>query len=131
VLAGALTDEGKTDSAKMVLDRCMEQMPEDIIPYNPGITPVIQGYFSVGDTATAIEMVEKYEQKLESELDYYKLLSRGDKSRFSKTGNDFLAAVRDINQLRSLCLGYGETDAARRLEEKLSMYGQDYDRLFR
>ena len=102
-----------------------------IVPYNPGITPIIQGYFSVGDTATANAMVEKYEQILESELEYYKLLSRSNKFRFSKTSNDFLAAVRDINALRSMCLGFGEMDAARRLEEKLNVYGQDYDRLFR
>jgi hypothetical protein len=131
VLAGALADEGKLDSAKRVLDECMQHMPEETVPYNAGITPMIQGYFSVGDTANALNMVEKYENKLESELDYYKLLSRSSKSRFSRSGNDFLAAVRDINALRSMCLGYGETDAARRLEEKLSVYGQDYERLFR
>jgi hypothetical protein len=131
VLAGALAEEGKLDSAKQVLDECMNHMPDESIPYNAGITPVIQGYFSVGDTATALSMVEKYEQKLESELDYYKLLSRSNKSRFSRTGPDFLAAVRDINALRSICLGYGETDAARRLEEKLTLYGQDYELLFR
>jgi len=53
------------------------------------------------------------------------------KSRFNKSANDYLGAVRDINALRSMCLGYGETEAAMRLEEKLSIYGQDYDRLFR
>jgi hypothetical protein len=131
ILAGALTDEGKLDSAKMVLDECMAHMPEETVPYNAGITPMIQGYFGVGDTATALAMVEKYEQILESDLDYYKLLSRTNKFRFSKTGPDFLAAVRDINALRSICLGYGETDAARRLEEKLTLYGQDYELLFR
>jgi len=131
VLAGALTEEGRTDEAKEVLDRCMQHMPEENIPYNAGITPLIQGYFGVGDTATANLMVEKYEQKLESELEYYLLLSRGNKYRYAKTGNDFLAAVRDINQLRSMCLGYGEIEASQRLEEKLSIYGQEYDRLFR
>jgi len=131
VLAGALTDEGRTDEAKEVLDRCMQRMPEENVPYNAGITPIIQGYFGVGDTATANVMVEKYEQKLESELDYYLALSMANKFRFGKTGNDFLAAVRDINQLRSMCLGYGEIEASQRLEDKLSMYGQEYDRLFR
>ena len=48
-----LRDEGRTDSAKAVLDRCMQHMPEENVPYNAGITPIIQGYFSVGDTATA------------------------------------------------------------------------------
>jgi len=131
VLAGALVDEGKTDSAKMVLDECVQHMPEENVPYNAGITPIIQGYFSVGDTATATAMVEKYEAKLVSELEFVKTLSMSKKPRFVKSGNDFLAAVRDINALRSMCLGYGEVDAARRLEEKLSVYGQDYDRLFR
>jgi hypothetical protein len=131
VLAGALVDEGKVDSAKAVLDECMLHMPEESIPYNPGITPIIQGYFSVGDTATALSMVGKYESKLESELEYMKLLSTANKFRFSKSNNDFLAAVRDINALRSMCLGFGEIEAARRLEEKLSLYGQEYERLFR
>jgi len=131
VLAGALMEEGKLDSAKQVLDECVQRMPEETVPYNAGITPLIQGYFGVGDTATAMDLVEKYEQQLVSELDYYKLLSRGGKFRFIKSGNDFLAAVRDINALRTLCLGYGVIDAAQRLEEELSMYGQDYETLFR
>jgi hypothetical protein len=59
------------------------------------------------------------------------LLSNGGKFRFSKSANDFLSAVRDINQLRTMCVGYGEIDAARRLEEKVSLYGAEYERLFR
>jgi hypothetical protein len=131
VLAGALVEEGKIDSAKMVLDECIKHMPEETVPYNAGITPMIQGYFSVGDTATALNMVEKYEQILESDLDYFIVLSRSNKPRFSRSANDFLSAVRDINALRSMCLGYGETETAMRLEEKLSLYGQEYERLFR
>ena len=92
---------------------------------------MIQGYFSTGDTATANAMVEKYEAKLVSELEYIKSLASKGNPRFVKSNNDFLGAVRDINALRSMCLGYGETDAARRLEERLSLYGQDYERLFR
>ncbi len=131
VLAGALADEGKIDSAKAVLDRCMTKMPEETVPYNAGITPIIQGYFSVNDTATALSLVRKYEENLESELDYYQLLSDANKFRFPRTNNDFLGAVRDINALRSICVAYGEMEDARRLEEKLSRYGQEYDRLFR
>ncbi len=131
VLAGALADEGKMDSAKLVLDECVQHMPEENVPYNAGITPLIQGYFSVGDTATATAMVEKYESQLVAELEYIKALSVNKKPRFAKSGNDFLAAVRDINALRSMCLGYGEVESAMRLEDKLSVYGQDYERLFR
>ncbi len=133
VLAGALADEGKLDSAKMVLDECMQHMPEETVPYNAGITPMIQGYFGVGDTATANAMVEKYEQKLTAELEYYKLIVQENRiPRFAKTGNDFLGAVRDINQLRSMCLGYGEMDAARTAGRKtFGCTGKITKRLFR
>ncbi len=131
VLAGALADEGKTDSAKAVLDECLRRMPEEVIPYNAGITPMIQGYFSIGENDTALAMVERFEEILTEELDYYKQIARANKFRYSKTGPDFLANVRDINALRSICVGYGEMEKARQLEEKLTMYGQDYERLFR
>jgi hypothetical protein len=131
ILAGALAEEGKIDSARMVLDECMQHLPEETVPYNAGITPVIQGYFSIGDTATALEMVEKYEQKVTSELDYLLLLSRGRKNRYTKSSNDFISGIRDINALRSMCMNYGEMEAAQRLSEKVGNYGQEYERLFR
>ena len=67
-------------------------------------------------------MVGKYEEKLTSELDYMLLLSNGGKTRFSKSANDFLSAVRDINQLRTMCVGYGEIDAARRIRHELFLF---------
>ncbi|MFO7934536.1 MAG: hypothetical protein R6U78_10685, partial [Bacteroidales bacterium] len=131
VLAGALEDQGKIDSAKAVLDTCMERMPEELIPYNAGITPMIQGYFSIGENETALSMVDRYEEILTEELEYFKSLSRVNRFRFSRTDPDFLNAVRDINALRSICLGYGETETSQRLEDKLTVYAQDYERLFR
>ena len=131
VLAGALADEGKLDSAKMALDTCMQHMPKETVPYNAGITPIIQGYFSVGDTATALALVDDYETQLESELDYFKLISMSNNPRFGKSAGDFLEDVRDLNAMRSMCMGYGEMEAARRLEEKVSRYGQEYEALFR
>ena len=131
LLAGALAEEGKNDSARAVLDECMQRMPEETVPYNAGITPIIQAYYSVGDTATANAIVDGYEEQLVSELDYMLLLSQAKKFRFTKSGNDFLANVRDINALRSLTLGFGETERAMKLEEELSRYGAEYERLFR
>jgi len=131
LLASALAEEGRMDSAKSVLDECMQRMPEETVPYNAGITPIIQSYYAVGDTASANTMVDRYEEKLVSELDYMLLLSQAKKGRFSKSRNDFLANVRDVNALRSLCMGFGEMERARRLEEELSLYGQEFERLFR
>ena len=86
LLAGALAEEGKNDSARAVLDECMQRMPEETVPYNAGITPIIQAYYSVGDTATANAIVDGYEEQLVSELDYMLLLSQAKKFRFTKSG---------------------------------------------
>ncbi len=131
VLAGALAEEGKPGKAKEVLDECMRRMPRENVPYNAGVIPLIQGYYSVADTATANGLVEAYSQNLEEELAYFNMLSMGAKSRFDKSSNDYIADLRDINTLRSVCLGYGETELAKGLEEMISTYGQDYERLFR
>ncbi|MEZ5071216.1 MAG: hypothetical protein R2751_09660 [Bacteroidales bacterium] len=131
VLAAALAEEGKTETAKEVLDHCMQQMPKENVPYNAGITPLIQGYFSAGDTATANELVGEYSAQLERELQCLNVLSQTGRERFGKSQTDYLSALRDINTLGSVCLGYGETDKAREMEDLLSMYGQEYERLFR
>ncbi|MBN1131779.1 MAG: DUF2723 domain-containing protein [Bacteroidales bacterium] len=131
ILAGALAAEDDNVRAKEVLDECMSRMPEEIIPYNAGMIPVIQGYFSIGESDTAKKMVEKYAEILESELFYYRAISETNKVRFRKTGPDFLSSIRDINNLRSICTGYGEIDLARSLDEKISLFAQDYERFFR
>ena len=131
ILAGSLADQGKFDKAREVLEECMAKMPEEIIPYNAGIIPVIQGYFSINDSETALQMVEKYADQLESELIYYRSIANANRSRFSKTNQDFLQNVRELNNLRGICMGYGETEMARNLEEKVSLLAQDYERLFR
>jgi hypothetical protein len=131
ILAGSLAREGRMEEAREVLDRCMEKMPEEIIPYNAGIIPVIQGYFSISENEKALEMVEKYADKLESELFYFRSLVNTNDFRFSRTNADFLQGVRELNNLRGICIGYGETDMGRTLEEKVSMLAQDYERLFR
>ena len=70
ILSTALLEKGDYQRAKLVLDRCMEKMPGDTVPYNVGITPLIRGYFAVGDRDTARNMTFEYELILKSELEH-------------------------------------------------------------
>ena len=76
-------------------------------------------------------MVEEYSDQLESELIYFRSISAANDYRFSRTNSHFLQNVREINNLRGICMGYGETEMAKQLEEKISLYSQDYERFFR
>jgi hypothetical protein len=46
-LTQTLLDAGKNDSAKAVLDKCMEEMPDYNVPYNIFMTRVAQQYLSI------------------------------------------------------------------------------------
>ncbi len=70
-LANALIVEGKKDSARMVLDRCFEVMPETTVPYDFFTVPLIAGYYKTGETAKAVALSKKVIKNSSEELAYY------------------------------------------------------------
>ncbi len=70
-LANALIEEGKNDSAKIVMDRCLKVMPDKTIPYNYFTVPIVDGYYKIGDTSKANEIASRMVDIFEEQLDYY------------------------------------------------------------
>ena len=70
-LAGELIREGKPDSARIVLDRCMELLPHERVGFNYFVLPVIENYFALGDTEKATQLVIKLSDVIEEELRYF------------------------------------------------------------
>ena len=70
-LAGELVKEGKTDSARIVLDRCMELFTHERVGFNYFLLPVIENYFAIGDTEKATQLVIKLSDVIEDELRYF------------------------------------------------------------
>ncbi len=70
-LANALIDEGKIDSARVVLDRCMEIMPHERVPYNFFILDIIEGYHQIGEHDRGGEMTGAFYKLNNEELDYF------------------------------------------------------------
>ncbi|MCK5028327.1 MAG: DUF2723 domain-containing protein [Bacteroidales bacterium] len=70
-LAEKLIEEGKNDSALLVLDRCMELFPDHKIPFNSTLLSVISAYYHAGATEKANSLVERLSSKMFVELDYY------------------------------------------------------------
>lgn len=130
-LAKALSDEGDDARAIEVLDYCMEHMPHERIPYNFSIIPVIQSYFAAGAIEQGMTIVEDFEALTEHNLGYFKKVITAKPSKAAKMNTEFLQSIRDLNTMSSICLGFGETDAARRLEEKVNLYIGDYEQIFR
>ncbi|MFQ3579900.1 MAG: DMT family transporter, partial [Bacteroidales bacterium] len=70
-LANALINEGKKDSAKVVLDRCLEVMPNNKIPYNYFNIGIAEGYYKIQDTAKADEILQVLRTYNIENLQYY------------------------------------------------------------
>ncbi len=130
-LAKAYADEGNNAKAVEVLDYCMAYMPHERVPYNFSIVPILQSYFSANAIDKAMVILEKMEEISEQELIYYESILRAKPKTAAKLHNDYLQTIRDLSTMSSICLGYGETDAAKRLEEKVNKYAMNYEMIYR
>jgi Protein of unknown function (DUF2723) len=70
-LADQLMAEGKKDKAIKALDKCMEVMPEKIIPYNFFMMPVAEAYYKAGENEKANKLVKRLSEIYKGDLEYY------------------------------------------------------------
>lgn len=130
-LARAFSDEGNNGRAVEVLDYCMEHMPHERVPFNFSVVPLVQSYYAAGAVDKAVALTEQLETLTEEELSYLVEVIKAKPGKSVKLQPDFLQLIRDINSLSSIALGYGETDVARRLEEKVNTYIPVFEQYFR
>ncbi|MFH1937618.1 MAG: DUF2723 domain-containing protein, partial [Bacteroidota bacterium] len=70
-LALALIEEGKPDSAKVVMDLSLEKMPDTKVPYDYFVLPLAKGYYALGDTSVGKEIMKRINRYKTEELEYY------------------------------------------------------------
>jgi tetratricopeptide (TPR) repeat protein len=71
VLASALINEGKNKKAKEVLDKCLEVMPDENIPFDATIFTVCAGYYQINEIKRANELANKLFDIFEGDLKIY------------------------------------------------------------
>jgi hypothetical protein len=122
-LSEALVKENKIDSAKVVLNKCLEVMPINRIPLNYWALPLIEQFYSVKLTDTANSLVEKLFTSTDEELKYYFRL-RGNLAE----GIDYEKRVnmQVLNELVRVTDSNGQTP----LKDKINTVFQGYMRSF-
>ena len=75
-LAEELINEGKPDSAKMVLAKCLQLMPDEIVPYDIFTLSMIDSYFRLKDPEKALQMINILKENVYNELNYYVSLDK-------------------------------------------------------
>lgn len=126
-LASALIDEGKRDSAVKVLDRCMEVMPYETVPYNVFVLQIAEGYYRAGEMKKATEVLNKMKQVTEQELDYYLSL---DKEYTSMVENEAKRAMSVMQELSRLTRTYNQEELSKKIDEKFKIYYEKFITLY-
>ena len=75
-LASTLIEEGRKDSARKVLDKCLQLIPDRIVDFNYFAMPLINDYYLVGDTARARNIADRLVENMKEELDFFLTLPR-------------------------------------------------------
>jgi hypothetical protein len=70
-LAEILINEGKKDSAKIVLDHCIEIMPRERVPFDYFMLQIIENYYRLGYNETAAQLVIQLSDVTGEELRYF------------------------------------------------------------
>ncbi|OFX88406.1 MAG: hypothetical protein A2W99_07940 [Bacteroidetes bacterium GWF2_33_16] len=124
-LADKLIEENKIDSALLVLDRCMDLMPENKIPFNNTMLPVISAYYSAGNVEKANQLVEILIEKMYLELDYYFSLD----SKISRDiSNEKQVNLYTLQEIYRITMNNKQDGLMKQIEEKFMVYMNLYNK---
>ncbi|MCX6286991.1 MAG: DUF2723 domain-containing protein [Bacteroidetes bacterium] len=70
-LASALLAEGKKDSARKVIERCLDEIPDNTVPYDYFVVALADGLYKVSEMKKADEIAEKLISTSTEKLAYY------------------------------------------------------------
>jgi hypothetical protein len=118
-LAEALITEGKADSAKTVLDKCLQLMPDSIIPYDIFTLSLIESYFRLNDPEKALEMTNTLKDNVYNELNYLVSLEKkyDDALSYEKRLN-----LHVLNELVRMMRENGMDELRNEMEQKFQDY---------
>ena len=122
-LSGSLLDEGKRDSAIVILDKAMNILPNETVPYDYFIIPVIENYYRAGEEQKATAVARQKAEMLQKELNYYLSLQRSFRRYVDHETYQALSVYQEL--LRAVT-GYNPE-----LEQELTTNLNSYQQLLR
>jgi hypothetical protein len=91
-----LIAEGKTEKAKKVIDLALTKLPLDKYGFYTLLEPFVAGYYDVGETKKAQELMTKLAEKYNDNLNYYV------SQKASEQNDNIYEIVKNLERYRSL-----------------------------
>ena len=118
-LSDALIQKEEFEKAEVVLDKCVEIMPHEAIPYNYFNLPLAEGYYRIGKREKAREIINILTDTYFDELDYYNSI---DEKFLSKLQRDYQIANQIISNMYSLTTKYEDQESQQKIVELYEKY---------
>ena len=118
-LADALIRKGEFDKAEIVLDKCVEIMPNEAIPFNYFNLPLAEGYYKIGKIEKAQEVISILTDTYFDELDYYNSI---DERLLSSIQREYQIANQIISNMYSLTTQYKDEDSKNKIVKLYEQY---------
>ncbi|MBU1717972.1 MAG: DUF2723 domain-containing protein [Bacteroidetes bacterium] len=125
-LADALTREGKKDSALSVLNKCMEVMPDEAVPYNFFMLPITEQYYRLEKPEVANQIATRLVEIYDIELNYYFSL---DRKYFAEVDIEAQRALSVLQRLALITRTYKQDDLNKVVEDVFGRHYESYKRM--
>jgi len=122
-LAKALSSEGKNEKAIETLNKCMEALPLEKIPYDPYTADIIEAYFAAGATEKAVEMSTAFCDYYYKRLDYF---LKQKPYIVNSAEFEIQTAIQYTSRVANACVSGGKPEMGEAITKKLEAYYSDY-----
>jgi hypothetical protein len=122
-LAEALIAVHRPDSAIMVLDRCMELMPDRKVPYDAFVPPIAEAYFHCGAGDKAMGVMREHVGGLEQDLAYFYDLTPEQRVNLDY---EIRLSLQLLQEYSGLASDFGEQEMEQEISDQFNNYYQRY-----
>lgn len=126
-VAEALTKAGDFKRAEEILDLGMEKMPLDIFGHYSMIEPFVNGYYEVGQTDKARDLLDRVILKYQDEIDFYKAL---DLEERRANYPDIIAAVERYRSLVESAIFYEDDMMVQKHKDVFNQYVLEFTQFY-
>jgi len=118
-LAEALLKEGKKDKCIKVLDRCMEEIPANKVPYDYFSVQIAKTYLSAGEKGKTIQMIREMSKEFSDELKYFYSFGQKEHASFD---DEIRSALYFMNEMQSLAEKSGDSELTSQIKTTFEKY---------
>jgi hypothetical protein len=118
-LALQLIVENRKDSARKTLKKCLEVIPDKVVPFNVYNLLLVEAYYKLGDIDTANQIVAGIKSNVYQDMKYFAGLG---KKYMTYLMYEKRVAFYTLDEIRRMATTYNQQELAKEMEQKIQEF---------